>query len=277
MYSLIGLGGAGCRIVKEMEKYPEYRYYYFNTEPVDGNFFLIKKQMSAEQYEENMPDCSAFLKNVGDKVILFVGGSGSLSSCSLRILEAVKDKEIEVVYIRPDVTLLSGKSLLLERAAFGVFQEYARSGVFKRLWVIGNENVASTFGGLSIKDYYSSINSFFTGAFHFINIFENSDPLFGNMSSPKETSRICTIGIYDLDSKKEAKLYDLEDIVERKMYFAITDNDLENNRGILREITDKVKDFNQEKNIAEFSIYSTLYDYNFCYTVLYSNKIQNFS
>jgi hypothetical protein len=274
MYSLIGLGRAGCNFVKCMESYPEYDCYYVNTERVEGNCLLLPRQQTAEQYEENMPDCSEFFAKVKDKVILVLGGSGSISACTLRILEVLKHKKIEVFYFRPDISLLSGNSLLIERAVFGILQEYARSAVFDRLWVIGNEDVAEIIGGLSIKNYYSSINDYVSRAFHFINIFENSEHLFGNMSGAKPTSRIATIGVYDLQSGSEKLLYDLGDLSEKKMFFAITDNDLENNRGILKSITDKVKQFNIDKNLAEFSIFSTIYDHNFCYTVNFSNKIQ---
>lgn len=275
MYSLIGLGRAGCNFVKCMSSFSEYDCYYINTERVDGDCLLLPRQRTPEQYEQNMPDCSEFLKKTKDKVILVLGGSGSISACALRILETLKDKRIEVFYFRPDISLLSGNSLLIERVVFGVLQEYARSAVFERLWIIGNEEVAGLIGGLSIKNYYSSINDYISRAFHFINIFENSEHLFGNMSNAKQTSRIATIGVYSLKSGNENLLYKLDGLSEKKMFFAITDNDLENNRGILKSITNKVKEFNTDKNLTEFSIFSTIYDHNFCYTVNYSNKIQN--
>ncbi len=102
MYSLIGLGRAGCNFVKSMAVYPEYDCYYINTEKVDGNCLLLPKQQTAEQYEQNMPDCSHFLKKTKDKVILILGGSGSTSACALRILETLKDRRIGALDFSPE-------------------------------------------------------------------------------------------------------------------------------------------------------------------------------
>ena len=39
-----------------------------------------------------------------------------------------------------------------------MFQEYTRSGVFERMYIISNEEVAQVVGDLSVKNYHEKIN-----------------------------------------------------------------------------------------------------------------------
>ncbi len=65
---------------------------------------------------------------------------------TLSILEQIKDKKIDIFYIKPDVDLLIGQVKLQERAIFGVLQEYARSGLFNSLTIITNPEIKKPVG-----------------------------------------------------------------------------------------------------------------------------------
>ena len=52
--NIIGLGQCGCNIAEKFEQYPQYKTFYINTEESGSkNFFLLDKQESHQEYEEN--------------------------------------------------------------------------------------------------------------------------------------------------------------------------------------------------------------------------------
>jgi len=68
----------------------------------------------------------------------------SLLTEILRVLEQIRDKKIDIFYIRPDVDLLIGELRLQERAIFGILQEYARSGLFSSFTIFSNPAITAS-------------------------------------------------------------------------------------------------------------------------------------
>ena len=77
MDTLIGLGQAGCNIVKEFSKYPQYECYYIDSDiRQEACFYKVEKQDNCEEYENNAPSFDGFFDNVTDN-ILFVSGKSA--------------------------------------------------------------------------------------------------------------------------------------------------------------------------------------------------------
>ena len=89
--------------------------------------------------------------DIDSHVQFFVVGSSYSSNYALGILEQIKDKKIDLIYIKPDTELLAGIPKLVERAAFGVLQEYARSGLFSSITLINNLKVEQVLQNVPIK------------------------------------------------------------------------------------------------------------------------------
>ena len=107
MDTLIGLGQAGCNIVKKFSQYPQYECYYIDSDKrEEENFYQVERRGNCEQYENSDPSFDGFLDNVTDDVLFIVGGSGAIPGLSLRVLEKIRDKNINVLYIQPDTQLL---------------------------------------------------------------------------------------------------------------------------------------------------------------------------
>ena len=96
METIIGLGNAGCNITKFFSQYPQYNCYYIDSEGrEEENFLKIPKRTSHEKYESSFPVRKAeqFLKAAKAPTLLVIGGSGTISGCSLRLLELLKKKQ----------------------------------------------------------------------------------------------------------------------------------------------------------------------------------------
>jgi hypothetical protein len=105
--------------------------------------------------------------------------------------------------VRPKLKNLSGNSKLLERATFGILQEYARSGLFDRICVVSNDTVASHIGNLPVIGYFDKINEMIATTLHFINVFERTDHVYGSVEERVPSCRIETIGLLDPETSEE--------------------------------------------------------------------------
>ena len=166
----------------------------------------MKKYSEPEDYEKNIPDLTKFFEEVSDDVQVFIMGSSYSSNYALGILEQLKNKNIEVFYVKPDIELLTGIPKLLENMMFGVLQEYARSGLFKSLTILSNLEIEKSIPGLSIKNYYEKLNHTIFSCVHYLNFFNHTEPEIGQMARPSEINRIRTIGILDIKTLFESDL-----------------------------------------------------------------------
>ena len=275
MISIIGLGDCGCNIAQKFSVYPQYKTYFINT---SGQYSGHKTQLwpeydMPEKYEENCPDMSSFFQDIDEEVLFIVGGSGYISGASLGLLSYIKDKKISVLYVRPDIEFLSETKRLIEKCTFHILQEYARSGVFERVFLFENSSLEGLIGDLTITNFYDKINDYIVPIVHMINVFDRTKPIMTSFSSLAPSSKICTIGIKNFSSGEEEMFFPLDTIREKRYYYGVSKETLENDSSMLGEIKKHVRS-NPESIRSSFSIYSTDYKDNFAYIVYHTSEIQ---
>ena len=274
MYTIIGLGSAGCNIAEKFENKADYLVKLIDHDIEGENCFSLKKQEMPEDYENNTPDLTSFFENITKKVVLVVGGSGKISGASLQILKQLKTREINVLYIRPDRELLSSNGKLQEKLTFNVFQEYARSGVFKNIFLVNNEDIGQIIGDIPIMEYYNKINTvIYNSVSNFLN-HSDKDAIIDVSTPPKEISRIITFGIYDIENDVERLFYPLDFVDDKHYNFAIKEHDLKSNGKLFKDIKEKMKQKITANTKISYNIFSTNFEQNYCYVVGYSRKIQ---
>ena len=276
METIIGLGAAGCNIAEKFSTYPQYKTYRIDSEQRLGHKFKkIDPCESHEEYEANCPPMEGFFQDIGGPCLFVVAGGGKISGLSLRILEYLKHKEIYILYIKPDMSLLSDEQRLRERVVFGILQEYTRSAVFKRMFAINNLNIEEIIGNVPVIGYYDKLNEMLVSTIHMINVFKNSEAVMNTFSNPGETSRISTIGLVDIESGEEKLFYNLECPREKLYYYAINKKQLQEENNLLKKITNQVKDNTLSPEIKpSYGIYPTNYEINYGYVVVNSTLVQ---
>jgi len=276
MISIIGIGNAASAIAENFKSQGNnYKVYqlgsgYKNTKHTRK----LKKFESPEEYENNIPDLGKFFKDANESVQVFIVGASYSSNYALGILEQLKDKTIEIFYVKPDTELLTGVPKLLENLMFGVLQEYARSGLFKSMTILSNLEIERSIPGLSIKNYYEKLNHTIFSCVHYLNFFNHTEPEIGQMARPAEINRIRTIGILDVKTLSEKWLFELDIPRETCYYICINQDRLEKESGLHRQIVDllKEKPRNAFRKIS-YGIWEThLHDFGFCVT--HSNATQ---
>jgi len=277
--NIIGLGAAGCNVADKFTQYPQYDVYKIDVglKGLKKNgIYAMPRQQSVEDYESNCPSLKNFLKNVSGEVIFILCGAGAISGASLRILETIKNCEISILYILPDVDLLSELSQLRNNVTFNVLQQYARSGMFKAMRIVHNPSVEAIIGDVPVIGYYDRLNEVIASTMHMINVYKKTESVMDTFSQPVDFARISTIGIYNEKEKKESLLFSLDNIREIVYYYSIPNDVLKSDGNLLKGITKKVK---QSSNAGEvktsFGIFSTNYDQKYCFIEAHTSFIQN--
>jgi len=277
MISIIGLGNPGSRIAEKFSQLPQYNVFCLNNEVkrTSKYKFKLKTYETPEEYEENIPDVTKFFKDIDDQIQFFVVGASYSSNYALGILEQLKDKKIDLFYIKPDVDLLSGIPRLMENATFGVLQEYARSGLFNSVSLISNLKLESILQDVPIKEYYNSLNNMIHSTVHYLNYFEHNEPEIGVLAKPAEICRIATCGVLNMKNLEEKWFFDLDIDREVCYYLCMNKEKLEKDGSLHRKLVHMLKE--KPRNAfrkVSYAIYETETGADFGFCVARTNVVQ---
>ena len=275
MDTIIGLGNAGCSIADKFANYPQYNVYKIdvglkNTKRTFG----IKEQNTIEEYETKLPSMRSFFKNVNGEILFVVGGGGKVSSASLAILKNLRKTRINILYVKPTVSLLNHTQQQLERMAFGVFQNYARSGLFERMYIVSNEEIEKNIGGITIKNYYDTINDFIVSTFHMLNVYRHNKTIANTFCEPPLGARISTIGFSDFEKNEDKLFFSLDKPTDVVYYCAYHKDRLETDSSLMEQIKKIIVDRKNDNVRATYGIYETDYDQDYIYCVYHTSIIQ---
>ena len=279
MEVIIGLGGAGCRIADEFAKYPQYDCFKIDegriTGPISRRGFSVAKQKDHEAYEANAPNLLDFFDDIEKDILFVIGGSGTISGMSLAIMEQIHKlpffKSISVLYIEPNLSLLAGVKKLQERATFYVLQEYARSGLIKRLFLVSNVQIENILGDVPIIGYNERLNQMIVSTIHMCNVYENVESIVDNFMDFKEHTRISTIGISNLENEGNM-FFPLDNIKEMRYYFAINREKLETDGTLMRRVTENV--VANDSIDTSYGVFATEYPDDYIYFLANTSMIQ---
>ena len=275
MDTLIGLGGVGHKLTKAFSKHPQYKIITIDHQI--GSDICVPKQEDPEKYEENFPDINDSLGDVTGDILFVVSGASIISGASLRILQQLHGKgNISILYIHPDISILSQTRMLQTNLVFGSLQQYARSGVFKQFYAIDNQQIDKILGGAPIMGYYDSLNEVIVATIHMINVFSHTEPVVGTLSNPKKTCRISTFGILNPETGEESPFFSLDNVKEKRYYYAIPETELKTDKTLMNKIMTQVKDTPQEKDTkVSYGVFSTQYSDKYAYFIASTSEIQD--
>ena len=277
MISIVGIGATASKIAHLFSDTNNYEVYQLNgsVKRSTKREFKLKSFDTPEEYEENVPNLKKFFSEISDNVQVVIMGSSYSSNYALGILEQVKDKNLEIFYIKPDSELLTGTPKLIENAVFGVLQEYARSGLFESLTIISNLEIENSLDNIPIKRYYESINDTIFSMIHYVNYFTHAEPEIGMVSKPLEINRIRAFGAINPKNLEEKWFFNLDMARDVCYYICINQETLETDGTLHRRLVDILK--NKPRNTFQrvsYAIYETPHKTDFGFCVAYTNVVQ---
>ena len=274
---VVGLGGAGCKIAKNFDKYPQYNIHYVDVNISGNNCYNLPKINKMEEAEKSVPKFPNLTKGVGNNETFFIcAGAGITSGAALRVLEQIKDAKLNIIYVRPDLTFLNEDEKRRENIVYKILQEFARSGLLERIYIFDNAKIADILGDLSITEYFPKINQMIANSLHMINYLSNSSSVIGNVCGIKEANKISTLAIYNLEKNEEKPFFDIQNCREKHFYFAFGEQVLKEEKGMLKKIKKQVKKAGQSDSISvSYDITSTTYETDYAYVTSHTNFIQD--
>jgi len=278
MQTVIGLGKAGCNIADALSIYPQYQIKKIDVGlKKTKTTFGLKHRDSSELYEKsNMPKgINNFLEGVMPET-LFITSCGAVSGASLRILQKIQAKtKIRVIYIVPQGDDLVGQKLLQNRLLFNVFQEYARSGLLDRVFLVDNSKLSDIMGPVPIMKFWDSINNLMVTTYHMINVFQNTQPVMTTQTKRINTARVCTFGLLDSENNQEKMFFNLDIPREKCYYYGVPKKQLEEDPNLMEVIRENLKsNIEHEKMKTTYSVHSTDYNELIAYCEKSSTLIQ---
>jgi hypothetical protein len=272
--NIVGIGEAGCKIANLFCSLPQYKVFCVDTED-DGyeNFIKVKEQPSHEEYEKNYKNVK--LKGCKGEITVILSGSGKISGLVLRLLDQIKEeKDVTILYIKPDPDSVGNDAIMRDRLTFGVLQQYARSNLFDRIFVVDNKNIETILESISIKDYWEDINKIIFSTYNMFNVYEKTEPLLSTFSAVGITSKIATLGVINYETLNEKRFYDLEKTRFKRYYFGLNDETINKEKDLLQKVRSFVKEQSGENTNASFAIFPTEYAHNYVYSAHFASMIQ---
>ena len=275
MDTIIGLGKAGCNIANAFAKYPQYLTYKLDVGlERTPTTFPLKEHQKLEDYEEKLPSLKTFFKDVSGEILFVVAGAGKVSSASLQILEYLQKCKINILYIKPETTLLNEQQSQLEKLTYNVFQEYTRSGVFERMYIVSNSEVEHIVGGISIKNYHEKINEMIVSTIHMINVYNHNDSLVNTFYDLPQGARLTTIGMSDLEKNQDNMFFSLDNVSDIVYYYAYNKDKLETDFELMNKIKNAVSSKKENGIRVTYGIFETDYEQDYIYCLNHSSVIQ---
>ena len=266
MTVLIGLGKAGCNIVNKFSD-------GYKKITIDAGSELPEFD-SPEDYDQKLTDYAHLLEFEEQECYFFVCGAGKVSAASLRLLELIQSKKINLVYIYPEEIMLSSTQRKLNRVGFNVFQQYARSGLLSSMYIISNEDVCSFLPYYSIENMYDYINDAIVNVFENVIFYLNKKPILGSHHEPKSISRIRTIEYGEFKQNKKNMYFPLDNITETCYINIVNDEDMKNNRELLNLLKNKIKEDNKNNIVSSFVVFRSEYEHSFYYAIRFTHYLQ---
>lgn len=273
MISIIGIGSC-AKIASLFENQIQYNVFKVSSNVgTEKNCKKLPKLKTAEEYENKCPVFGKFFKNIKDEVFVFVNGSEAESGITLKMLEEIKDKNISVFYIRSDLKFLTNLERIQDRVCFQVLQQFARSGLLDKIYLIDKVEVEKIIGQVSLLEYEEKINEFLHYTIHMLNVYKNTDAIMNNITYEYGPSKIFTIGFSKLQDEVKY-CYNLSFINEVRYYYAISEKTLQTDQSLLKQIKEEINDNESENIKLMFGIYKTSFEDNFVFALANTKIIQ---
>ena len=264
--NIIGLGKTGCVIAEKFSKYPQYKVFKLSIE--EGN---IEEQTTPEEYESKTSHAPFTLDGPIDFIL---SGDEIVIASSLKILEGYKNHEIRIIYVRPSQRFTTGSQRATDKIVFNVLQEYTRSNKFLSFYVISYEMVAKMVGKIPIVGYYDKLNTVIADTIHMLNYLDHIEGSMDTFMDMPTTYCMKTIGLMDIDTGVENLFYDLDEVRDKRYYYSINEQQLNNDGDLFDSINQQVEESITDITKAMFGVYPSQYKENYCYVVYSSPHIQ---
>jgi hypothetical protein len=270
MKTIIGLGRLGCDIAEMFEHINGYRVKLLDAEIEGPNCYEFGVHDNPEEYEASTPDLSHFFSDIDGEVLLILTGHTNISGSTLQILRQLAKHKPNILYLIPDNEVLDNTQALQLNLTFNVLQEYSRSDVIGRVFLVSNSRVETMVGETSLLEAEEKFNKFVVDTVTNLDYFSTQQTVLDKAEQPKFHAKIASYGILDLSSGEDNFYYPMSGEMNRVYYFAINEEELKKDNKLIK----KIKDFTNKEVRSGYKVFNIKTKQSYCYFVSYSSEIQ---
>ena len=250
MDKIVGLGRATKALTEGFAALPEYKTYFFDEEALGDH-------PTMESYEEEFPTASVKRKIKGitkkSEVLLLIEGGSPITGVTLSLLEVLCKASVSVLYIEPELDMLSSDNRENEALLFRALQGLALTGVLEHLYLVSRPAVESTLGEVALDKVEDEIIAAILNAFTMTNFYEHTSPVKHTEHTIPDGVRIVSLG-YLLPDDSEVDLYPLVGPKDKKLYYGIPKECIKDT-SLLGKIRSKVREVLDESCRCSYSVY----------------------
>ena len=274
--NVVGIGGVGSKIAKHFEAYNQYKVFFIDHEDHGQNTYRIPKKNHPEDYESQDYDWSTLVDNLDEEPVLLIVCGGSYSSAIiLKLAQELANKEVIIIYVKPDTSMLNATRQMHEKVVFGVLQHYVRSGKMSRIYLFDNQEIEKSIGDIPIMGYWDQINNTIAYVVHMINVFAHNKPIIGALEQPRDTCRITAVGSKNVVNGEEKMFFPLANARELCYIYAINEENLKKSNKLHLQIKEDLKAKIVDDQTVSFGIFPTKYDRDFAYVIKHTSFVQD--
>ena len=273
MQTIICLGPKACDIGELFEKNNKYKVKLIDKNIEGENCFSLSNHPTPEDYEKKCPDMTNFFSDVTEEITFITSGDCDVLSASLAILSYLKNKNLNILYLKPTKNFNIN---LVDKVAFNVFQEYARSGLFKKIFLIDETQIELFLSDIPISDWYENYLELIYKTYVSIDSLNDKEAVIDNYFPPKDLSRISSFGFYHLENDVENMFFELKNIDDKCYNFVINETALKTDNKLFKLIKENIKNKAVDNTKISYRIHSTNNEKTYCYVLAHTKFIQEF-
>jgi len=272
MKSIITIGTAAVHFGDFLESYPEYTFYSFNHTHAE---FKVPVFSDVKRYEEPLPGLKKHLSTVADDVVCVVSGGEVISLVALQILKKIKNKNIEIVYLKPELDIINKTGMMVHNLVDGVLQEMTRSHVFKRFYLFDLKAVKQVTPSTILSEVSKAVAHTCAQHYHTYSWLSSQDSVFGVNEDKIENATISSLSYCDFDLTNITNLGTIGFIREQEVFYGIPEEKIKKDTDLYDKVMKSFKDFKREDVRASFNVFSVPYENDVVYIKNSTTAVQN--
>jgi hypothetical protein len=272
MKSVITIGTPAVHFGNFLESYPEYTLYSFNHTHAE---FKVPVFSNVERYEDSLTGLKKYLSTLADDVVFVVSGGEVVTLIALQILEKIKSKNIEIIYLQPELDILNKTGIMVHNLVHGVLQEMVRSHVFKRFYLFDLASAKKVTPDAILSEVPKKVAEMCAQHYHTYSWLSSQESVFGVNEDKIENATISSLSYCNFDLTNITDLGILGFIREQEVFYGIPEKKLEEDTGLYDEVMKSFKDFRKKEIRTSFNVFSVPFDDEVVYIKNSTTAVQN--
>ena len=272
MRSIIAVGETAVYFTNYLEKYPDFSFYTLNHTSAE---FKVPIYSEMERYEQPLKGLKKYLSTVADDITYVVSGGEHVSLVSLQVLKHIKNKNVDIVYLQPDLDTLNKTGIMLHNLVHGVLQEKTRSHTFKGFTVFDLAEVKKISGTVTLGKMNEAVIHCCAQHWQTHLWLSSLDPVFEIREEKIKNAVISTLSYCDFSLTTTTNLGNLLFTREKEVLLGIPEKRLNEDTNLHNEIMSNFKHYREQEVSTSIKVCGVPFEQEIVYVKSSTTAVQN--